>query len=129
MWIESAWDVLSLATGTKSLVNNIKQGNVGAAIVDGIGVVVDAAAVVLPIVPGGAGVAIKGTRAVNKATDATKVVDKGTDAVKIGKYSDIPDPKTLKRVETFLVLKRKKYWKKTNYKMMGRLLVIRVVKY
>jgi RHS repeat-associated protein len=29
MWIESAWDVISLVTGAKSLVNNIRQGNVG----------------------------------------------------------------------------------------------------
>ena len=39
---------ISLVYGAKSLVSNIKDNNVGAAIVDGIGIVADAAAVVLP---------------------------------------------------------------------------------
>lgn len=81
-FIESAWDVFSLVTGAKSFVDNVKAGNVGAAIVDGLGVVVDAAAVVVPGVPGGVGAATKGIRAVDKAVDATRVVDKGTDAAK-----------------------------------------------
>lgn len=35
-----------------TLIDNIKQGNVGAAVVDGLGVIVDAAATVVPYVPG-----------------------------------------------------------------------------
>lgn len=92
-FIESAWDMFSLVTGAKSFVDNVKAGNVGAAIVDGLGVVVDAAAVVLPGVPGGVGAAAKGVRAMDKAIDATRAVDKATDAAKVGKYSDIPNPK------------------------------------
>jgi uncharacterized protein RhaS with RHS repeats len=69
MWIESAWDVFSLVTGAKNFVDNVKAGNVGAAIVDGVGIIADVAAVALPIVPGGAGAAIKGVRAVDKVID------------------------------------------------------------
>jgi len=53
----------SLAIGSASLVNNWRQGNLGAAAVDAIGMVADTAAIALPGVPGGAGLAIAGVRA------------------------------------------------------------------
>jgi hypothetical protein len=81
-FIESAWDVFSLVTGAKSFVDNVKAGNVGAAIVDGLGVVVDAAAVIVPGVPGGVGAAAKGIRAMDNAIDATRTVDKAIDTKK-----------------------------------------------
>ena len=81
-YVESAWDIFSLLTGVESFVSNVSAGNVGAAIVDGLGVVVDAAAVVLPVIPGGVGAAAKGIRALDKATDAVKAVDKTTTAKK-----------------------------------------------
>ena len=65
-WVETAWDVFSLATGATSFVNNIKQGNINGAILDGVGVVFDAAATILPLVPAGAGAAIKAVRTSNK---------------------------------------------------------------
>ena len=40
----------------------------------------DAAAVALPVIPGGAGAAIKGVRAIDKAVDAAKTADKAVDA-------------------------------------------------
>ncbi|MDD3036927.1 HNH/endonuclease VII fold putative polymorphic toxin [Bacteroides sp.] len=88
-WIESAWDVFSLVTGAQSFVDNVKQGNVGAAIVDGLGVVANGVALALPLVPEGVGATIKGVRAVDKAVDAVRGVDKATDATKtIGKIDD-----------------------------------------
>jgi len=81
-------DAFSLATGVSSFVGNVKQGKVGAAILDGVGIVADAAALVLPIVPGGAGAAIKGVRAVDNAVDgvkAGKTVDNVADAGKTAK--------------------------------------------
>ena len=51
-----------LAMGSASLVNNLRQGNLGAAAVDAIGMVADIAAIALPGVPGGAGLAIAGVR-------------------------------------------------------------------
>lgn len=94
-WIESAWDVFSLVTGAKSFVGNVKAGNVVGAVVDGVGVLVDATALVVPGVPGGAGAGIKALRAgdrvvdavtagnkVDNAVDAAKTVDKTSDAKK-----------------------------------------------
>lgn len=51
--VETAWDIANVVMDAKSLYKNIKQGKVGAAIVDGFGLAVDATAAVLPIIPGG----------------------------------------------------------------------------
>ena len=63
-FVETAWDIASLVSGVGSLVADVKAGNVKGAIIDGLGIVADAAAVALPCIPGGAGVAIKAARAV-----------------------------------------------------------------
>nr|WP_321521006.1 RHS repeat-associated core domain-containing protein [uncultured Macellibacteroides sp.] len=84
-WIETAWDAANVVMGVKSFISNVRQGNVGSAILDGVGVVVDAAAVVLPVIPGGAGAGIKAYRAADNAVDAAqsvKTADKGVDAMK-----------------------------------------------
>jgi len=51
--IETAWDIASLSMGLKSLRYNIRQVKIGASIADGIRVLLDAAAVATPFVPGG----------------------------------------------------------------------------
>jgi RHS repeat-associated protein len=94
-WVESAWDIFSLGTGVASFVHNVKEGNVGAAIVDGIGIVADAAAVVVPLVPGGVGAGIKAVRTADKVA---KVVE-GTKTVKTivkeeGKIYRVPGKNT-----------------------------------
>ena len=71
--------------GVKSFVSNVKQGNTKAAIVDGVGIVADAAAVAVPFVPGGAGAAIKAVRAGDKAVDAVKAINKADDVADVGK--------------------------------------------
>lgn len=71
--------------GAKSLVSNIKDNNVGAAIVDGIGIVADAAAVVLPFVPGGAGATIKALRGADKVADVVGAANMADNAVDVGK--------------------------------------------
>ena len=84
-FIETAWDVISLGAGVASFVQNVREGNVGAAIVDGVGIALDAAAIVAPGVPGGAGAAIKAYRAADATVDAVKTikqVDRVTDAAK-----------------------------------------------
>lgn len=48
---------------------NIRQGKIGAAIADGIGVLLDAAAVATPFVPGGVSAAISAARAVDRVDD------------------------------------------------------------
>ena len=93
MWIESAWDVFSLVTGAKSLVNNIRQGNVGAAIVDGLGVAADGLALALPGIPGGVGAGIKAIRAGDNVLDAVstaKTVENATDMGKVAKVQPNP---------------------------------------
>ena len=84
-WGESVWDFISLGTGVQSLKENVKTGNIAAAIVDGIGITFDFAAAILPGIPGGVGAGIKAVRAADKVVDAAKVtnqVDNATDAVK-----------------------------------------------
>ena len=58
-WVETAWDIANLAMDAVSLESNIKDGNFGAAMIDGVGLVLDLGAAILPVVPGGAGTAIK----------------------------------------------------------------------
>ena len=60
--LETVWDVASLGIGVYSLTQNIKEGNYLGAAVDSIGIIADAAAIVLPFVPGGASAAIKAFR-------------------------------------------------------------------
>ena len=82
---ETVWDVFSLIMGVESFTENVSQGNIGAAVLDGVGIIADAAAVALPLVPGGAGAVIKGARAVDKAVDAVSSankVDKAIDTAK-----------------------------------------------
>ena len=61
-WLETAWDIANVAMDAVSLESNIKDGNLGAAMIDGVGLVLDLGAAILPVVPGGAGTAIKAYR-------------------------------------------------------------------
>ena len=72
-WLETAWDIANVAMDAVSLESNIKDGNFGAAMIDGVGLVLDLGAAILPVVPGGAGTAIKAYREADKVVDATKV--------------------------------------------------------
>ena len=71
-YIESAWDAFSLALGAASLADNLSEGNFGAAALDALGVVADGIALALPVVPGGAGAAIKAVRGADQAIDTAK---------------------------------------------------------
>lgn len=71
-WIETGWDIASLAVGVASLANNVREGNWGAAAVDALGVVADGAAVIVPGAPGGASMAIRGVRAADAVADAAQ---------------------------------------------------------
>lgn len=61
-YIETIWDVASISVGVVSLKNNISAGNWGAAAVDVGGIVLDGLATAAPLVPGGASIAISGSR-------------------------------------------------------------------
>ncbi len=106
---ETAFDVVSLVADVHSFVSNIKEGNVGGAIVDGIGTVFDAAAVFLPIVPAVAGHSIKAIRALDKGTDALKAADRVVDGAKAAdRTGDVSKAtgKTAKTVETSRAARR-----------------------
>ena len=90
------WDVFNVGIGLYSLGKNLIEGNFADACVDLGGVVVDAAAAAIPILPGGVGTAIKAARASNDIVDAAKIVNKADDAIDAGKaaktFKKGPDP-------------------------------------
>ena len=110
-YLESAWDAVNIGLGISSLWNNIKKGNVGAAIVDGVGVVVDAVAIALPVVPGGASSIIKAARAADDVVDVAKT----------GKYSNIPDPKNAGIGKKTTISQRKKILEENKRQNNGEL--------
>ena len=71
-WLETAWDIANVAMDAVSLESNIKDGNFGAAMIDGVGLVLDLGAAILPVVPGGAGTAIKACRTADKVSGLGK---------------------------------------------------------
>ena len=84
-WVETVRDIANVALDVASLKTNVSEGNVGGAIVDGFGLLLDAGATLLPCVPGGAGTAIKAYRVADKANDAGKLgkaIDKVITATK-----------------------------------------------
>ena len=88
--VETVWDVLSLIEGARSLIKNARSGNMKAAAFDTVGVIVDAAAVVIPGVPGGVGMAMKGARtgvkiAAKYSDDAVQLALKGARSGKLRK--------------------------------------------
>jgi RHS repeat-associated protein len=85
---ETVWDIANIAIGVASLADNVRKGNYVAAAVDAAGVIVDTAAAVVPGAPGGAGTAIKASRAGEKVASAISVADKAADAAKAAKGTD-----------------------------------------
>ena len=102
---ETVWDIANLMLDIQSLVENIRQGKVGASIVDGVGLVVDAAATAFPFVPGGAGTAIKGVRAADKAVDAIKAGDRITNLEKEAEVAEGVLKETTKALHRPYILK------------------------
>ena len=70
--LETIWDAANVAMGATSAYNNFSQGNVGAGVVDSLGVIVDVAATALPYVPGGASTAIGAARLSDRASDGAR---------------------------------------------------------
>ncbi len=71
-----AWDLFNVSLDAVSLSENIASGNVVGAIVDGICLLLDVEAVLLPIIPGGCGIAIKAYRTSNNLHDASNAIKK-----------------------------------------------------
>jgi RHS repeat-associated protein len=84
-YLETAWDLTSLGMGLASISQWDENTGFWDKALDVGGVTLDAVAVVVPVLPGGASAAIKGGRALSKAEDfakASKAVDK-TEAVAV----------------------------------------------
>ena len=89
---DAIWDGISLAIGVRSFIDNVQRGRTVAAIVDAVGIVVDAAALATPFVPGGVGTAIKSVRAATKIDNALDVakVSLGINQTVTGVIEDDP---------------------------------------
>ena len=74
--VETAWDLASIGLGVRSLIKNVRSGNVRAAIGDGFGIAVDVAAAALPFVPGGVGAIRYGVKGMN-------MLDAGADFLRL----------------------------------------------
>ena len=73
-WAEDLFiGVPSVAFGAKSLYDNVRGGNYGAAVVDGLGIGADVAAIFAPGVPGGVGLGIQASRAAGRLPDSATV--------------------------------------------------------
>lgn len=70
--IETVWDVANVIMDVASLGKNLATGNYVGAAVDAGGLVVDAAATLVPGVPGGAGAAIKAARLADNVKQGIK---------------------------------------------------------
>ncbi|MGQ9424743.1 RHS repeat-associated core domain-containing protein [Gilvimarinus sp. F26214L] len=73
--VETVWDAGNVVIGAASFGSNVSSGNYGGAALDAAGVLVDALATVTPYIPGGAGAAIKASRAADVVSDVAKKAD------------------------------------------------------
>ena len=85
-WIKTAWDVFNIGLDIQNFSENIQNGNTVDAIVDAAGLVLDVGATLLPIVPGGAGTALKAYRTADKIHDVSTAANSGQKAKNIGNY-------------------------------------------
>ena len=86
--VETVWDFLNVLLGVKSFGENIDAGNYGAAVLDGVGVLLDAAATILPLVPGGVSSGIKFTRQTDDVFDVVNISTKSDNTLSGLKHAD-----------------------------------------
>lgn len=78
--LETLWDAANVGMGVASLIGNVSIGNWAGAAVDVAGIVADVGATLTPVVPGGAGTAIRSARAADRIGDARKAARGGESA-------------------------------------------------
>ena len=74
--VETLWDIANVAMDVKSAYDNFSNGNTRAGLVDVGAGIVDGLATVLPLVPAGAGTALKVARGADKASDVVQAINK-----------------------------------------------------
>ncbi|MFZ5722213.1 MAG: RHS repeat domain-containing protein [Pseudomonadota bacterium] len=84
---ETIWDLFNIGLGVQSYRENRAAGNNVAAAVDAVGIALDSLSAAVPIIPGGAGSAIRGARGADAAVEAAKNAGEGKIAV-IGRLPD-----------------------------------------
>jgi RHS repeat-associated protein len=80
--LPSPFQLLSIGSGVVSFVQNVREGNYGAAVVDAAGVALDTATFFTPI-PSAAGTVVKAVRGADKVVDAVRTADKAADTAKL----------------------------------------------
>ncbi len=109
---ETPWDAANVAMDVASLAGNVASGNVGGALLDAAGLVYDATATAIPVLPGGAGAAIRAARTTDVVGNAQKTFRAGRIAtghafasaraalamVKSGDYGTVALNKTLSKI-------------------------------
>lgn len=96
LWAEDlVLGVPSIGVGAASLWSNVKKGHVGSAIWDGVGIVLDAAAIATPGVPGGVGLATKAARLAAAKGKVEKAIDTAETVVDVGTAVATGDPTVL----------------------------------
>ena len=76
--LETIWDAANVLLGVANLTNNINRGRYGAAALDGVGIILDAAATVLPYILGRAASGLKALRAGKTVEHVTQISEKIT---------------------------------------------------
>lgn len=76
---ETVWDVANLTIGGASLAYNIEEGNYGMAALDGVGLIYDGFATIVPFLPAGASAGLKAYRAGNSVKQSVAI---GSDVAK-----------------------------------------------
>jgi len=71
--VETGWDIINVGIDVASLSANVAAGNYAGAVVDGLGLIYDGVATAVPVLPGGAGVAIKAARLAKAAKKLSRV--------------------------------------------------------
>jgi len=86
--VETLWDIANVGMDVWSLGSNVAAGNWAGAAMDAGGLLVDAAATVVPGVPGGAGAALKAARAADAGVDALQAMKRVDNAVDSARAAD-----------------------------------------
>ena len=111
-WEDVALGIPSILLGVHSLRHDIREGNVGWAIADAIGIVADVVAIALPVIPGVVGASIKAYRAGDLAADAARATRGGQIALGLHHASEaVQTADTLANVwQSYDAAQRGEWW-------------------
>ena len=103
------WDLANVVMDAASLMQDIKEKKLLESLIDGGGLVLDAAAAIVPFIPGGAGTAIKAARLGDKAIDAARAIDSVADVAHV----------TDNATDALSAMGHGREWEKTMLEVLG----------